>query len=67
MHDKFEVVFAVLGEGGGLTISRFKKDGKETFLFSHQEFDPTDEGMGISVKEIYLNFQEPFELINKYP
>lgn len=67
MHDKYEAVFEVLGEGGGLTISRTMIDGTEKFLYNHQEFDPTDEGMDINVKETYTNFQEPFELINKYP
>jgi hypothetical protein len=67
MKNKFENVFVVLGEGGGLTISRVTKNGKTSFLYNHQEFDPKDEGLEINIKEFYSNFEEPFELINKYP
>lgn len=66
MKNKYENVFVVLGEGGGLTISRVTRDSKTYFLYNHQEFDPTDEGLEINIEDIYSNFEEPFELINKY-
>jgi len=66
MKDKFEDVFEVLGEGGGLKISRVTKKGEARFLYNHQEFDPTDEGLEIDIKDSYSNFEEPYELINEY-
>ena len=67
MKDKLEAVFLVLGEGGGLKISRIEKNGNVKFLYNHREFDPSDEGLDVNIDEAYSTFQEPFEFINIFP
>lgn len=63
-----EIVFEILGEGGGLCITRQKNKTEEKFLYNHSEFDPTEEGPGINEKGEYQSFEKPFQLINnKYP
>ena len=65
---KTEKVFEILGEGGGICISRQKNKLGEKFIYHHNEFDPTDEGLDINKKDEYSNFEQPFQLINnKYP
>lgn len=61
---KTENVFKILGEGGGICISRQKSGLGEKFIYNHTEFDPTD-GLDIYKKDIYDNFEQPFLLINK--
>lgn len=58
---KKEKVFEILGEGGGICISRQKSETEEIFIYRHSEFDPTDEGLDINEKSIYLNFEKPFQ------
>lgn len=65
---KNEKVFEVLGEGGGICIYRQKNKTEEIFSYNHNEFDPTEEGLDINEKDVYLSFEKPFQLINnKYP
>lgn len=63
-----EKVFEILGEGGGICINRQKSKNEEIFLYNHSEFDPTEEGLDMNEKGIYLSFEKPFQLIDsKYP
>ena len=65
---KTEKVFEILGEGGGICISRQNNELSEKFIYHHNEFDPIDEGLEINKKDEYENFELPFQLINnKYP
>lgn len=68
MTTQNEVVFEILGEGGGLTIWREKSKSGEKFIYHHNEFDPTNEGLDVNIKGEYSNFEQPFQMINnKYP
>lgn len=63
-----EKVFEILGEGGGICISRQKNERGEKFIYNHNEFDPTNEGLDVNIKVEYDSFEQPFQLINnKYP
>jgi len=63
-----EKVFEIFGEGGGICINRQKNKTDEKFIYEHSEFDPTDEGLDIDRKDVYLSFEKPFQLINnRYP
>lgn len=63
-----EKVFEVLAEGGEICISRQKNKTEEKFLYNHNEFDPTEEGLDINEKGVYPSFDKPFHLVNnKYP
>lgn len=65
---KEEIVFEILGEGGGVTIKRLKNRNGVKFYYHHNEFDATDEGLNVNRKGEYDSFDEPFQLINsKYP
>ncbi|MBN1926928.1 MAG: hypothetical protein JW798_13940 [Prolixibacteraceae bacterium] len=61
---KTEKVFEILGEGGGICIYRQKSENEVIFLYSHSEFDPTDEGLDFNEKAVYNSFEKPFQLIN---
>ena len=61
---KTEKVFEILGEGGGICITRQKNKLIEKFIYHHNEFDPTDEGLSINKHDEYDNFEQPFQLIN---
>jgi hypothetical protein len=63
-----EKVFEILAESGGICINRQKNKTEEKFLYNHSEFDPTEEGLDINEKGVYLSFEKPFLLVNnKYP
>ncbi len=63
-----EKVFEILGEGGGIYISRKKDEMGEKFIYHHNEFDASDEGLDVNIKDVYDDFEQPFQLINnKYP
>jgi hypothetical protein len=63
-----EKVFEILGEGGGIRISRQINKSGAKFIYHHNESDPTDEGLDINSKNEYDNFEQPFQLINdRYP
>lgn len=63
-----EKVFEILSEGGGISIKRQKSKIHERFVYEHNEFDPTDEGLDVYKKVVYQSFEEPFQLINdRYP
>ena len=63
-----ENIFEIGGEGGSICISRQKSESSEKFIYHHNEFDPTDEGLDVSINDEYNNFEQPFQLINKrYP
>lgn len=63
-----ETVFEILAEGGSLTIKRKRNRNGEKFIYHHNEFDPTDEGLEINENGEYSTFEQPFQLINsKYP
>ena len=65
---KTETVFEIRGEGGGICIKRGKSISKEKFIYHHNEFDPTDEGLDVKIEDEYINFEVPFQLINnRYP
>jgi hypothetical protein len=59
-----EKVFEILGEGGGITISRLRNKSGERFFYHHHEFDPTDEGLDVNKKNVYSNFEQAFQTIN---
>ena len=60
-----ETIFEIGGEGGSIEISRRKDESGEIFIYHHNEFDPTDEGLNVSINDKYDNFEQPFQLINK--
>lgn len=60
-----EIVFEILAEGGGIRIERIRNKNGEKFIYHHNEFDPTDEGLDVNEKGEYDNFITPFQLINK--
>lgn len=63
-----ETVFAILAEGGSLTIERKRNRNGEKFIYHHNEMDMTDEGLEVNKKGEYEKFEQPFQLINsKYP
>ena len=65
---KTEKVFEILGEGGGICISRQINKSGVKFIFHHNEFDPTDEELEVNKKDEYDNFEQSFQLINdRYP
>ena len=65
---KTETVFEIAGEGGSICIVRQKSNTEEKFIYEHSEFDPTDEDLEVYKKDVYTNFEEPFQLINdRYP
>jgi hypothetical protein len=59
-----EIVFSIIGEGGGIYISRQKTKTGQVFLYHHNELDFTDEGLDVNEKAEYSNFEKPFQLIN---
>jgi hypothetical protein len=59
-----EKVFEILGEGGGICIKRQINKSEEKFLYDHNEYDFTDEGLDVNEKGIYLSFDKAFQLIN---
>ena len=61
---KTEKVFEIGGEGGGISIIREKDKSEEKFIYHHSEFDPTNEGLDVNKSDEYINFDEPFQLIN---
>ena len=63
-----EIVFQVLGEGGGISIRRKKNKSNVKYIYEHSEFDPTDEGLDVNIKDEYNSFEQAFQVINnKYP
>ena len=65
---KEETVFEIGGEGGGICIKREKSQSEERFIYHHNEFDLTDEGLNVKIKDEYKNFKVPFQvIIDKYP
>lgn len=63
-----EIVFEIIGEGGGICIYRQKNKTEQNFLYNHSEFDPTEEGLDVNKKGEYHDFTKPFQLINNlYP
>jgi hypothetical protein len=63
-----ETVFRIGGEGGGIKITRLKSGSQEIFIYHHNEFDPTDEGLDINKTDQYGSFEEAFEKIHqRYP
>jgi len=65
---KKEIVFEILGEGGEICIYRQNNDLGAKFLYQHNEFDPTNEGLDVNINGEYDNFDQPFQLINnQYP
>lgn len=67
MNRKTEEVFEVLGEGGGLFISRIIQNGVARFTGSHHENDFSDEGLDFNKEMGYASFEEAFQYINKFP
>ena len=65
---KKEIVFEILGEGGGICIIRQTNNYDVKFIYQHSEIDPTDEGLEVNVNDEFSNFDEPFQLVsNRYP
>lgn len=65
---KEEVVFVIGGEGGGITITRKRLPSCDRFIYHHSEFDPTEEGLDVNIREEYDDFETPFGMIDKkYP
>ncbi|HEY3372249.1 MAG TPA: hypothetical protein VGK10_15445 [Prolixibacteraceae bacterium] len=67
MRKKPEYVFRILGEGGGIGISRMTINGQQRFLTAHHEFDPSDEGLEVNKEIGYSSFEEAFTYVSKYP
>lgn len=67
MHQKPECIFSVLGEGGGISISRITVNGEQRFVTGHREVDFSDEGLDVNRKIGYPSFDEAFTYISKYP
>ena len=65
MKEQKEIVFEILGEGGGIKIERIKTKLSEKFIYHHNEFDPTEEGLDVNEKGEYNNFEQPFQIINQ--
>ncbi len=63
-YPKIEKVFEILGEGGGICIYRKSNELIDKFIYSHNEFDPTDEDLDVNKNEEYDNFEQAFQLIN---
>lgn len=61
---KAEKVFEISGEGGGICINREKDALGETFIYTHNEFDPSDEGLDVNEKEVYNSFEAAFQRIH---
>jgi len=65
---KTEKVFEILGEGSGICITRQVDKSSTKFIYHHNEFDPTNEGLDLNKKDEYDYFEQPFQLINdRYP
>ena len=64
---KTEKLFEILGEGGGIMISRKLDESEKRFIYHHNEFDPTDEGLDVNKVDEYPTFEDAFEFINRYP
>lgn len=64
---KPETVFEVGAEGGGISIYRQREGSVEKFMLSHNEFDPTDEGLEVGIKKEYKTFNLAFQYIERYP
>ncbi len=63
-----EKVFEILAEGGSICIERIVQKNETKFIYNHNEFDPTDEGLDVSQHNTFDSFETPFQLINKcYP
>lgn len=68
MTTQNEIVFEIGGEGGGITISRQKNESGVKYIYHHNEFDPTGEGLDVNINDEYDTFHQAFQLINnKYP
>jgi len=62
-----KIMFDIGAEGGGITIEKVYKDNKPIYIYKHNEFDPTDEGLDIYNKYEFDTFEEAFQrLNNKY-
>ena len=53
-----------MAEGGGIRIVREKNEISVKFIYYHNEFDPTEEGLSVNKNGEYDNFEQPFQLIN---
>jgi hypothetical protein len=63
-----ERVFVIGGEGGSISISRVYSEKGVCFVYHQNEFDPVEDGPGISINEENSNFESPFHRIDeKYP
>lgn len=67
MYQKPECIFSILGEGGGISISRITVNGEQRFVTDHREVDFSDEGLDVNRKIGYSSFDEAFNYISKYP
>ena len=59
-----ETVFEILGEGGGIDIKRQKTKAGEKFLYNHNEYDFSEEGLDVYKKNEYESFEKAFQLIH---
>lgn len=59
-----EIVFEILGEGGGICIQRENNKTDKKFFYEHSEVDFCDEGLDINEKHEYKSFEKPFQIIN---
>lgn len=63
-----DTVFALLAEGGSITIERKRNQNGEKFIYHQNEMDLTDEGVGLNKICEYETFEQPFQIINsRYP
>jgi len=63
-----ERVFEIGGEGGSPRISRIETEPGLRFIYHHNEFDPTEEGMDVNFEKLFYNFETAFKTIHdRYP
>ena len=60
-----EIVLEVLGEGGGLYISRNIHNEVSRFIINHQECDVSDEGLDANKQLAYSSFDEASTYIDQ--
>ena len=63
-----ETVFCIGGEGGCIDIYREKVGRKYQYIYHHNEFDPTGEGLDVNKTIVYNDFNTAFNMLAvRYP
>lgn len=64
LKHNYKTIFEIGGEGGSISISRHADENSVKYIYSHNELDPTDEGLAVHKMDEYDSFEEPFQIIN---